>query len=105
MFCTLYILRRDGKKLPVDEVRAAGIAGWLWMGQNPKLRFPRTDAIFQPRQAGEHPLMLQYAHVKRIEAGGIMIYGQDETSPQNAYIRQTWWLVPSSFGSTPTLPP
>lgn len=97
MYCTLYILRRGGKKLPPEEVRAAGIQGWLWMGENPKLSFPRTDAIFQPQQAGDEPLLLKHAHIKRIEAGGIMIHGHDQHAPPNAYVRQTWWVVPSAF--------
>lgn len=95
MFCTLYILRAKGKKLPAATVRGGGIKGWIWFGVPKGGSEPRADFIID--EAGDPTLTLHQAKVTKIEPGGIMIHGQEREaySPIHRY-PQAWWLVPSA---------
>lgn len=95
MYCTLYILREKGKKLPAEVVRGRGKPGWLELGPNKRLNFPRIDAWFRPDEAGVQPLTIIHAQVKFIAANGMMITGREdgfELRYEDA--RQAWWVVP-----------
>lgn len=98
MYCTLYILREKGKKLPATTVRSGGIKGWIWFG-TPKGR-EEAQADFIIDEAGDPTLTIHDARVARIEPGGIMIHGQqrEDFSPIHRY-PQAWWLVPSPEGA------
>jgi len=94
VFCTLYILRRDGKKLPVDEVRAAGILGRLEFGPSKKVFYPRNDAWFSPAD-GTPELRIVHAHITFIAPEGMMVLGRDDSlSHDYDATRQAWWVVP-----------
>lgn len=94
MYCTLYILRANGKKLPAEQVRSGGIKGWIWFG------VPRGGSEHQADFIIDEPtdptLTLYQARVSKIEPGGIMIHGQQREaySPIHRY-PQAWWLVPA----------
>ncbi len=98
MYCLLYVLRFEGRKLPKERVRETGRPGWLYMGQSRTKIHPQVDAVFTPDEAGSEPVVLQHAHVKLIDKGGIMIYGSDAPGYNPSYQRQTWWVVPRQGG-------
>lgn len=98
MFCTVYPLRRNGKKLPPDEVRAGGVKGWVEIG-----RFghaPETHArLFAERpetEAHRHlNILLQLRFVKLEKVlDGMLITGHGEKARGDPYERQAWWIVP-----------
>lgn len=92
--CTVYILRRDGKRIPKDEVRAAGIVGHLAFGPSKKVFYPRNDAWFAAVD-GPPELRIIHAHITFIAPKGMMILGRDDTlSHDYASTRQAWWVVP-----------
>lgn len=98
VYCTLYILRAKGKKLPADVVRSGGIKGWIWFGTSKSREEPRADFIID--EAGDPTLTLHGARVTKIEPGGIMIHGQERESFSSIHrYPQAWWLVPSPEGA------
>ncbi|MEP6557941.1 MAG: hypothetical protein ABJB17_05645 [Burkholderiales bacterium] len=49
MFCTVYLLRENGRRLSPDEVKAhGGVAGYVMFGQRPVL--PEMIANLYPKQ-------------------------------------------------------
>lgn len=63
--------------MPTDEVKRYPNEGWLYLGQNEK-RHPEVDAILYRDQTKTLELLrLKHAHVKKIDRGGVMLYGRD----------------------------
>lgn len=97
MHCTVYVLRQAGMKLPRDVVPKLSVSGWLFMSQDSRKFFPQTTArLFRaPEILIDVIEPLVHAHVKKIERGGILIYGQQEQqSYQAPSVPQVWWCKP-----------
>jgi len=90
-------MRQAGVKLPREVVPKLAVVGWLFMGQDLRKFYPQTTArLFR---AAENPIdviePLVHAHVKKIERGGILIYGQEEQPGyQEPSTPQVWWCKP-----------
>jgi len=107
MFCTVYPLRREGKKLPKDEVPAGALVGWLVVD-----RFMWAP-VLQARLWHERPnnhktspkyfAQLEHVDLKTVQ-GGILLQGSESTIQGGAH-RQAWWIVPTSAQPETTLPP
>jgi len=96
VLCTVYLLRKNGERLPREQVRATATVGdvtydrrahgspeyWAW------LRDPDT----QVTQAN-----LLSAKVMKMRGNGIMIGGWEE-QPGGPPVRQAWWCVPRLGG-------
>lgn len=96
MFCTVYLLRRQGAKVPPDEVKKYPNEGWLVFGQSAG----DPDAVlYQDRRKKVEILRLTGAQLKTIE-GGLMLIGADAHVAQHQ--PQAWWIVPST---RPPVPP
>ena len=92
MYCTLYVLRFEGKKLPKEVVQERGIPGWLTMDQAKD----RTglEASFIVNDGSDDTMSLHEAVVSKIAPNGMMIHGHERTfSPIHRH-RQAWWVVP-----------
>lgn len=102
MHCTIYRLRREGVKLPTEEVRAGGVSGWLEVRQF--MQHPGLQARLyrSPQDAAErpdHPLMeLGYPSLGRV-SGGVLLKGSDGIHHR----KQAWWVVPTA--APPETPP
>ncbi len=95
MLCTVYVLYRDGQKLPKEEVRASPISGHLIVGQCPNRRYPMKVAQLLSLEDGQEFALptLDSAVVVGIKRGGILITGND--APSLGHFRlQRWWVVP-----------
>jgi hypothetical protein len=106
--CTVYVLRQAGVKLPREVVSKLSVVGWLVMGQDSRKFYPQTTArVFRTAEILIDVIEpIVHAHVKKIERGGILIYGQEE---QQAYqapsVPQVWWCKPcEEDGVLPTSP-
>lgn len=94
MHCTVYRLRRDGVKLPTEEVRASGVSGWLETGSY--MHHPGTQArLFVSKEAaarrdGHYLIELNIPSLGRIK-GGILLRGFDGMYNSQ---KQVWWVVP-----------
>lgn len=101
MHCLVYVLRQAGVKLPRDVVQSRPYPGWLFYGNDSRKFYPRTVArLFEsPKTRVDVIAPLIHAHVKKIENGGVLIYGATEavgyreTDPP-----QVWWCMPGAAG-------
>ncbi|MGJ7486917.1 hypothetical protein ACSFA2_16775 [Variovorax sp. LT2P21] len=93
----MYALRQAGMKLPREVVPKLSVVGWLFMGQDSRKFYTQTTArLFRtPEILIDVIEPLVHAHVKKIDRGGILIFGQEE---QQAYqapnVTQVWWCKP-----------
>lgn len=97
MLCVVYLLRRAGEKLPAEVVKNRPHPGWLHFGQDSRKVLPQITArLFKDRTlTGDLIEPLIHAHVKKIERGGMLIYGQEESARSGAMpVPQIWWCVP-----------
>ncbi len=103
MHCTVYRLRREGEKLPTEEVRAGGVSGWLETGSY--MHHPGTQArLFVSKEAaarrdGHYLIELNIPSLGRIK-GGILLRGFDGMYNSQ---KQVWWVVPTP--APPETPP
>lgn len=103
MLCVVYVLRRAGEKLPVDQVRAHPNAGWLYLGEDTRKFYPQTACrLFRDRKS-EVDLVepLINPTVKAIKQGGLLIVGQQEVR-SSVTTRQAWWCVPGLLDDATT---
>lgn len=97
MHCLAYVLRQAGEKLPLEVVKSRPYPGWLFYGNDSRKFYPRTVArLFETAKTKVDVIEpLIQAHIKKIENGGILIYGADEaTEYQQPDPPQVWWCVP-----------
>lgn len=95
MFCTVYLLRRQGAKVPPDEVKKYPNEGWLVFGQ------PAGDpdaVLYQDRRKKAEILRLKDAKLKTIERG-LMLVGADAHVERHQ--PQAWWIVSSTEPPAP----
>ena len=74
--------------------------GWLTLGPDPRVFFPRTVARLLSNATGGADVLeiLLHAHVKFIKGGGLMVFGQESPPVHNApLVPQTWWCVPGTM--------
>ena len=72
-------------------------AGWLHFGQDSRKFYPQTTArLFQSNGVCIDVVPpLIHAHLKKIEAGGILLYGQEESEGYRLVpMPQIWWCIP-----------
>lgn len=94
VFCTVYELRQNGRRLTPDEVRARGAqTGFLVFGPTPVI--PETHAQLFADETMRVQLLreLRYVEVKRIK-GGVMLRGLWVEPVTYASQPQSWWCVP-----------
>lgn len=101
MHCTVYRLRRDGAKLPPEDVKLTAASGWLYWGQKSTLGPPERHAFLLTRADGKPGMdetlpTLRFARLLKIAGGGILMSGfEHPSSPPHTQLRQTWWIVPN----------
>lgn len=100
MHCTVYRLRRDGEKITPEEMRAAAVRGWLYVGPCSRMGPPEQHACLLTSERGrvgydETLPTLKYANLKRIELGGLLLSGFEVRIDPWQQLRQTWWVVPT----------
>lgn len=92
MYCILYVLRFEGRKLPKEVVQERGVAGWLTMDQAKD--GTGLEASFIAHADPEYTLTVHEAIVSKITPTGMMLHGYERTfSPIHRH-RQAWWVVP-----------
>lgn len=105
VFCTVYLLRRGGVKLPREDVLAVPFQGWLYFGRDTRKFYPsEVVRLFQDERAlidVVEPLMHPY--LKKIERGGMLFRGSEEIR-SSVHEPQAWWVVPSGPAGA-TMPP
>lgn len=96
IFCTAYLLRRDGERLPPEQVRQTARQGWLWYGQKTPIGIPVPSArLFMPDEP--YPLQLEFVREVAITNGGVLLQGQEYVSASDMrIIWQGWWCVPAA---------
>lgn len=96
-------LRRHGKRLSEDQLRAAPpVRGWIDMDElHPmwvanKMRAPLRVMLLDPGGAARKVLEpLDHARVFKIRRGGLLIFGQQEVRARGRVyeeFRQAWWV-------------
>lgn len=95
MLCVVYVLRKKGKKLPPEQVRARPATGYLYLGQDPVKFVPQTVARLLRDHKTDIDVVepMAHAHVKVIKGGGLLIFGQQSIGYQQM-CPQVWWAVP-----------
>lgn len=98
MYCDVYELRHLGQRLTPDEIRETKATGWLYFGRYGDMSPPELHAYLHksehsPMGVGELLPRLQFATMKTIK-GGLMLVGQNITNSPRAIYRQAWWVVP-----------
>lgn len=96
MFCTVYLLREDGRRLTTTEVKArGGVEGFLVFGQRPVL--PEHCANLRAGEADGKLLLpeLQFAKVAQVR-GGVLLRGLLVDPATYASVPQAWRCVPLS---------
>lgn len=110
MWCTFYVLYRDGIRLPAETAKSSGVTGWLYMtsnnpGQGEPLRYtfllPPADAcltrsIITP---------VKHSSLRAIMGGGMRLAGE-EPAPSAAgglIISPGGWFHANSRAGAPTL--
>jgi len=106
--CTVYVLRQAGAKLPREVVPKLSVVGWLCLGQDSRKFYPQTTArLFRTAEILIDVIEpIVHAHVKKIERGGILIYGQEQQQGyQTRNVPQVWWCKPcADEGALPMSP-
>lgn len=90
-------MRQAGARLPLEVVPKLGVVGWLFLGQDSRKFYPQTTArLFQTSETLIDVIEpMVHAHVKKIERGGILIYGQEaQPGYQAPNVPQAWWCKP-----------
>ncbi len=102
MFCVVYQLRSQGKKLPAEVARAKPVYGYLTMERRDG--WPVRYARLLKDLASPTELLptLEYAHVGRIR-GGILLIGS-QSKVFHEHIPQAWWCLPGPLDDL-TVPP
>lgn len=98
MHCVVYVLREAGKKLPRDVVQSRPYPGWLFFGDDSRKFYPRAVArLFDTERTRVDVIEpLIHASIKKIENGGILIYGASEAvGYQQPDPPQVWWCMPA----------
>jgi hypothetical protein len=101
--CTVYLLRRAGQKLPSDIIKNRPHVGWLIFGQDSRRHYPQISArLFKNSRLESDAIEpLIHAHVKKVDRGGILIYGQEEVPAYGKpAVPQIWWCIPGAFDDT-----
>lgn len=101
VFCIAYPLRRDGTKLPREQVQDGARRGWLTFTRMPAGQPVWTARLTAPSGASALP-DLECAAVRHIERG-IMVQGLVRLRGGSVHVRQAWWCVPDP--DPPTGPP
>ena len=107
VLCVVYVLRRNGHKLPIDVAKSRPTPGWLTLGPDPRVFYPRTVARLMASARGDTDLLevLLHAHVRAIKGGGLLIHGQEAVPIYGAAnVPQAWWCLPGTMDDT-TVPP
>lgn len=107
MQCVVYLLRRAGQKLPSETVKSRPHVGWLFYGQDSRKYYPQLTArLFANSQLATDVIEpLVHANIKKVERGGILIYGQEEVHAYGApHVPQIWWCMPGPLDDL-TSPP
>ncbi len=88
VYCTIYQMREDGKKLAPEEIRATGRVARLKYGRHPAGQ-PVQIATMYDVVSGIKQGQLESATLKAID-GGIKIAGHESFGVK----AQVWWCVP-----------
>jgi hypothetical protein len=101
VYCIAYPLRRDGVKLPKDEVRAEEKRGWLTFARMPAGQPVWTARLTTPGGTSILP-DLECASVRHVERG-LLIQGLVRQSAASTlgHVRQAWWCVPDPTSQGP----
>lgn len=94
MLCVVYVLRRKGERLPVEEVRARPHVGWLTVDRDVRVYYPQEAARLFRSETDQVDLIEPMVHPRaRIKKGCILLRGSEDvrSSVTNA---QAWWCVP-----------
>ena len=72
MTCVVYVLRRAGKRLPLDVVKSKPHLGWLFMGQDARKDIPEQAVrLFRSRgQRDDVMAPIVHPRLAKIDRGG-----------------------------------
>lgn len=90
VFFTIYKLRKDGERLPIEEAKNHGIQGELRLTRRRPLGMPCIEATLLSVDGCEIEV-LKLAEVRRIDTKGLLLHGYD--GGMTACIPQVWWCV------------
>lgn len=90
MFVTLYRLKKNGQRLPIDEARQHGIQGELRLTRKRPSGMPAVEATLYDDR-GVNGLSIRQAEVRQIDANGMLIRGYEGSASE--LIPQVWWCV------------
>ena len=101
MWCTVYVLYRNGKRLSATAAKAGGRQGWLHMrSKEPHTGMPQRIAFLLPEPgASTHAPILEihWCELRAIDGGGIRLVGQDPLPPGVWVVNhQSWWVIPGA---------
>jgi len=95
MMCVVYVLRRAGKRLPLDVVKSKPHLGWLFMGQDARKDIPEQAVrLFRSRgQRDDVMAPIVHPRLAKIDRGGLLFIGLEEVR-SSVNQKQAWWIVP-----------
>ena len=101
MWCTVYVLYRNGKRLSKEAAKASGQHGWLHMhSKQPGTGMPQSRAFLLPAEDAplHFPILeLDCCHLRAIDGGGIRLTGFDpRPSASWKLYHQSWWIIPDT---------
>lgn len=99
MLCVVYQLRRRGEKLPPEEVRRHPVPGWLIFDK--RGGSPVLDARLYDKKGGKELLVLEHAHLVKIDEG-MMLRGFEAGGGYQKHYRQGWWVLPGPLDDLTT---
>ena len=103
MWCTVYILYENGRRLPAEKAKINFLHGWLRMhSKTPGIGMPFCQAFILPSVDAHHHCQitqLDHCRLSVINNGGMRLVGIEPHSLSDPSIRQSWWIVPSRGGS------
>jgi hypothetical protein len=100
LYCDVYPLREEGRKLPREAVSAGRVSGWLRVYTVP-MGPPTFRAELADVEGADVLPPLKCVTLRKIDAGGILLQGLLDTGRSVAPVRQSWWCVPRPAGAEP----
>ncbi len=100
MLVKVLLLRRAGKRLPADAVRAQpALVGWIRLFSEPGLRLNRADRVAVLQMPDNRSAELYDAQLTQWDGRGMILNGEERVPTAGAArkferYRQAWWCRP-----------
>ena len=99
MLCTVFVIRKNGKKLPADVLKGRPNIGWLVVDLDSRKVEPREAARLYRNERLAVDVIEPMINVRvRVRKGGLLISGEEEQPGyQVQTLPQTWWCKPGAY--------